>query len=285
MDAKQWTLNNGRSILFANATATLHHTYAKKKPEDHLMPETELFRKAYDRDEVAYGYEPSQPVAECLRQFAGQSDGQVGKQSAGVRTCHALDLGAGAGRDTMALAQAGFHTHAVDLCDRGLQRIADRANELGLRHVTTEVADARGYQIETAKYDFIVGTTILDHIANDDAAALFAQMVGGLSDEGVLYVEVHSTSDPGCDIAPGCHSDAPVSETAAGVVNYFPPGQLLRWVIESDPALRVLDYQERLEWDYTHGPAHQHGKAIVLAVRDGHFPEWYGSPAAFEQKA
>jgi hypothetical protein len=36
-----------------------------------------------------------------------------------------------------------------------------------------------------------------------------------------------------------------------------------------------------LEWDYTHGPEHLHGKAVLLAVRDGWHPDWYGQPAAF----
>ncbi len=74
---------------------------------------TDPFFEPYDRDDVAYGATPSAALNEYLRQIGG--------------TGKALDLGAGAGRDTIALANAGFQVTAVDLSDRGSQRIVERA--------------------------------------------------------------------------------------------------------------------------------------------------------------
>lgn len=233
------------------------------------MPDTsDPFFEPYDREQIAYGAVPSRPLAAYLQQ-AG--DGGP-----------ALDLGAGAGRDTMALAAAGYDVLAVDLSDRGLQRIDQRAGQLQLTsRVQTQVADVREVEIKPNHFAAIVATTVLDHIPAEDAAALWSKMTDGLTDSGVLYVEVHTSEDPGSDLPPGCHSDAPVSETAAAVINYFRPNQLAAWALDPQARLRVLRYEERLEWDYTHGPEHQHGKAVLLTVRAGFHPPWYGQPAAF----
>ena len=229
------------------------------------------FFEPYDRDDVAYGATPSAPLAEYLRQLPG----------GGL----ALDLGAGAGRDTLALAQAGYEVTAVDLSDRGLERIRQRAEAAGVgQRVRTEVGDVRDFDVAANRYNAIAATTVLDHLPADDAVELWKQVTGGLTDRGVLYLEVHTTEDPGSDQQPGCDRDAPVSETASAVINYFAPNQLLGWAADPTSALRVLQYQERQEWDYTHGPEHLHGKAILLAVRQEFYPDWYGQPPAFPRR-
>ena len=229
------------------------------------------FFEPYDRDEIAYGATPSAPLAEYLKQI-----NPIG---------NALDLGAGAGRDTIALANAGMNVTAVDLSERGLQRISHRAIQSGVgERVQTQVGDVRSIEIEPASYDGIVATTVLDHIPHRDAINLWTRITKALTNRGFLYVEVHSTEDPGCDQMPGRDSDAPVSETASAVVNYFTPNRLAQWATDPDAGLRILRYEERLEWDYTHGPEHLHGKAVLLAVRAGAHPCWYGQPSAFPRR-
>ena len=228
------------------------------------------FFEPYDRDDVAYGATPSAALNEYLRQIGG--------------TGKALDLGAGAGRDTIALANAGFQVTAVDLSDRGSQRIVERAQTAGVAElVRTAVGDVRAVDMPPRSYAAIVATTVLDHLPADDALALWRRITAALTDDGMLYVEVHTTEDPGSDQWPGSESDAPVSETASAVINYFAPNQLLAWAVDPAAQLRVLRYEERLEWDYTHGPEHMHGKAVLLAVRKDSYPNWYGQPPAFPQ--
>ena len=233
------------------------------------MPESiDPFFEPYDRDEIAYGDRPSAALEAYLSQAS--CDGL------------ALDLGAGAGRDTLALAAAGFEVTAVDMSQRGLDRIKQRAATQGVaQRVATKQADVRKFDFPCDKFNAIVATTVLDHIPSADAAKVWESMVGALTDQGMLYVEVHTTEDPGSDQQPGCDRDAPVSETAGAVVNYFQPNQLAAWATDPKFDLRILRYEERLEWDYTHGPEHLHGKAVLLAVRANHHFDWYGQPAAF----
>lgn len=233
---------------------------------------TDPFFEAYNRDEIAYGDVPSAPLAEYLSQV----------DCGGT----AIDLGAGAGRDTIALAKTGFHVTAVDLSQRGAERIMQRAKRAGVDgRVQTCVGDVRDQHIAPQSCDAICATTVLDHLPADDAKVVWRRMVAGLRQGGVLYVEVHSTEDPGCDQSPGSESTAPASETADAVINYFAPNQLARWAVDPDSQLRILRYEERLEWDYTHGPEHLHGKAILLAVKSGAHPPWYGQPPAFPRQA
>lgn len=234
------------------------------------MNTQQMFFQAYDRDDVAYGLRPSAELVNCLQQLRP--------------TGRAIDLGAGAGRDTLALAQAGLDVLAVDLSRRGLSRIVERADQRHLRErIETLAADARQVELPPGAYAVIVATTVLCHLPQADGWALWQRMAAAIQSDGIIYAEVHTTEDPGCPVPPGRDNPNPVSETAAAVVHYFEPGELLRWAV-STPALRVLRYEERLEWDYTHGREHQHGKAVLLAVRSDYFPPWYGHPLAFSRR-
>ncbi len=235
-------------------------------------PPSDYFFDAYNRDDIAYGTEPSASLAAYLDQTAGDAK----------HPRRAIDLGAGAGRDTLALAAAGYDVESVDLSERGLARIAERAAQRDLTdRVRTRMADVRHVDFPASHYDAVIATTVLDHIPAADAEQVWQRMCDALCDTGILYVHVHTTEDPGSDQPPGNASREPVSETAGAVINYFRPNQLAAMAIREASNLRILRYEERLEWDYTHGPEHQHGKAMLLAVRSGFHPPWYGQPAAF----
>jgi SAM-dependent methyltransferase len=230
----------------------------------------DLFFDAYNRKDIAYGLTPSTELASYLDQV----------EPAG----RAIDLGAGAGRDTLALARAGLNVLAVDLSDRGLSRIVERGRQMGLSdRIQTLVADAREVPLPPDHYAVVVATTVLCHVPESDGWELWQRMAGAIHSAGVIYAEVHTAEDPGSDQPPGRDNPNPVSETAAAVKHYFQPGELLQWATRT-ASLRVLRYEERLEWDYTHGGEHQHGKAVLLAVRSGYYPPWYGHPIAFPRR-
>lgn len=231
------------------------------------MSANDLFFEPYDREAVAFGSRASAELHSYVSQVRPQG--------------LAIDLGAGAGRDTIALARSGLNVRSYDLSSRGLDRLMERAMRLGLGdRVELFPGDVREAELPRGEASVVVATTVLDHLPVADAKRLWQRMIEALCEVGVIYAEVHTTEDPGSPISPGRENAAPVSETAAAVVHYFAPGELLEWATRSG-ALRVLRYEERLEWDYTHGDEHQHGKAILLAVRSGVHPPWYGHPIAF----
>ena len=89
---------------------------------------TDPFFEPYDRDRIAYGDVPSAPLEAYLHQVDCSG--------------RAIDLGAGAGRDTIALAKAGFEVLAIDLSERGAERIRQRAENAGVgNRVRTRVAN------------------------------------------------------------------------------------------------------------------------------------------------
>ena len=229
------------------------------------------FFEPYDRDDVAYGESPASLVAAFVKQNGGGG--------------RALDLGAGAGRNAIALAKAGYQVTAVDLSQRGLARLDQWAERDGVRdRIETRTADIRSIEIPAASFDAVVAVTVLDHIPPSDATELWTRLAAAVSDNGFLFVEVHTKEDPGYERPLGRCKNAAVSETAGAVINYFDPNQLLSCACAEESNLRVLHYEERHEWDYTHGPEHLHGKAILLAVRRGCYPLWYGQPAAFPRR-
>ncbi|XZE56443.1 class I SAM-dependent methyltransferase [Planctomycetaceae bacterium SH139] len=234
-------------------------------------PKEDPFHDFYDREQPAYGLKPSSELDQYLAQCKPRG--------------RALDLGAGAGRDTLALARAGLEVTSVDLSAQGLRLIGLRADESGFgARVTTEHCDVREFDFPTEHYEVIVATTVLDHLPPPDANVVWEKILGALTPTGTLYLEVHTTDDPGCDGCTSTSPQAPVSETAQWVINYYARGQLLHMAAASGK-LRVLRYEERYEWDYTHGPEHKHAKAILLATTAAADPAWYGHPAAFPRHA
>ncbi len=167
---------------------------------------------------------------------------------------------------------------------RAFRRIDELADELQLSNrIKTRVTDIRELSFPVGRLVVVVATTVLDHIPADDFPGVWDRIERSLATDGFIYAEVHTTEDPGCTQSPGAESSLPISETASAVQHYFGPGELLLLATKSK-RLRVLYYQRRQEWDYTHGAPHHHGKAILCAVPRGFYPAWYGYPLAFPRR-
>lgn len=223
--------------------------------------QAERFDRVYGKNDQTYGNEPS---AELIR-FVDQCLRGGGR---------ALDLAAGLGRDTLALARRGLRVIAVDVSETGLRSLAEHSQVQGLAdRVEVVVEDITAYDYPRGAFDVIVATTAFDHIPRAACRALIPRIALALTGRGVLYAEVHTTEDPGSPTGFGHELNAPVSETADAIAHYFEPNELLKLLAEN---LRIVHYEERREWDHTHGRPHVHGKAIALAVPKSAHPPYRG---------
>src|SRR5262245_29726773 len=126
------------------------------------------FDRVYRANEQTYGAQPSlelvRYVDQCLP--AGGSG---------------LDLAAGLGRDTLALAERGFAMTAVDVAEEGLRHLATVARERGLAdRVAVVMQDMADYDYPMDALDVIVATTALDHIERDKCLAILPKVAAAL---------------------------------------------------------------------------------------------------------
>ena len=204
----------------------------------------ELFDTAYEREVEVFGAAPSGPLMQYVTTAA--------------MTGAALDIGAGLGRNALALASAGFRVTAVDRSRSGVRRLAERAEHAGLGdRVDARAADIREMSLGTDQYDVIVAATVIDHMSLDDATALLPVLHEALRDDGAIYIDVLTTDDPGCS------GVGQASEFVAAIEHYFAPNEL--------PGLaarywRIACYLEQREHDTTHGAPHDHVKAKLLGL-------------------
>lgn len=82
-----------------------------------------------------------------------------------------LDVGCGAGNNTIRLRQTARHDFDVDLLDLSapmLERAADRVGKVNSGSVRTVQADFRTADLAEGSYDVIVAAAVLHHLRDDD---------------------------------------------------------------------------------------------------------------------
>jgi len=122
----------------------------------------------------------------------------------------ALDVGCGAGREAIFLAQQGFKTIGVDASPKALAIAAARAVEAGVS-VDWRCADVRALPLENNTVDFVNDRGCFHHFGDDDSRA-YAREIGRVLKRG------------GCFLLRGCRKSdmppfVPITETA--VKEYF----------------------------------------------------------------
>jgi ubiquinone/menaquinone biosynthesis C-methylase UbiE len=100
----------------------------------------------------------------------------------------AVDLGAGTGFVTMALAPKVTSVLAVDISAAMTESLAKNAAEGGLVNVTTEVADLTTFQLPEGSVDLVVSSYVLHHLLDPGKKALVQQAVRWLRPGGRLVI-------------------------------------------------------------------------------------------------
>ena len=99
-----------------------------------------------------------------------------------------VDLGAGTGFVTMALAPLVSRVLAVDLSAAMASSLASRAAAQGLDHVSTQVSDIKDFQLPPASIDIVVSSYALHHLAHADKRAVVARAAQWLRPGGRLVI-------------------------------------------------------------------------------------------------
>lgn len=82
-----------------------------------------------------------------------------------------LDVGCGAGNNTLRLRESAGHDFDVDLLDLSapmLERAADRVREVNSGAIRTVQADFRSAELSESSYDVIVAAAVLHHLRDDE---------------------------------------------------------------------------------------------------------------------
>jgi ubiquinone/menaquinone biosynthesis C-methylase UbiE len=99
-----------------------------------------------------------------------------------------VDLGAGTGFVTTALAPLVSWVVTVDVSSAMAAALTERAAEDGLRNVSAEVKDLREFQLPAASVDLVVSSYALHHLSNRDKRVLVAQAARWLRPGGRLVI-------------------------------------------------------------------------------------------------
>jgi tRNA (cmo5U34)-methyltransferase len=103
-----------------------------------------------------------------------------------------LDIGCGAGNNTLRLRQATGHDFDVDLVDLSapmLQRAAERVGEVNSGTIRTVQADFRTADLPESSYNVMVAAAVLHHLRNDeDWLAAFRKIYQLLAPGGSVWI-------------------------------------------------------------------------------------------------
>jgi ubiquinone/menaquinone biosynthesis C-methylase UbiE len=99
-----------------------------------------------------------------------------------------VDLGAGTGFVTTALAPKVASVLAVDISAAMAKSLGEKAAESGLVNVATEVADLTGFDLPPASADLLVTNYALHHLVDAEKRALVARSLQWLRPGGRLVI-------------------------------------------------------------------------------------------------
>src|SRR6516162_1227791 len=118
----------------------------------------------------------------------GQVLDELIRQSGPKPTDACVDLGAGTGFVTTALAPLVSSVLAVDISASMSASLAERAARDGLRNVSAEVCDLREFGLPPASVDLVVSSYALHHLPDPEKRALVARAARWLRPGGRLVI-------------------------------------------------------------------------------------------------
>ena len=159
-----------------------------------------------------------------------------------------LDVGAGVGRNTLALARLGHPVDAIELTPGFAQKlaIAAEAEELPVRVIQGNVLDPM-LQMETAYYKFAVVAEVVSHFrAMNQVRLLLSKMGDALQSGGLLLFSTFLTKD-------GYEPDDAARELSQTAWSYIMTRSELHAAMKGLP-LEILSDESVFEYEHQHLP-------------------------------
>jgi tellurite methyltransferase len=175
----------------------------------------------------------------------------------------ALDIGSGEGRNTLLLAQYGYHVHAVDYSAQGIRKLEKFVQAHNLHNIRYSIEDARMIKLESNSYSAIVAVTLLDHMTEEEGKKVASSLLSSLKPGGFIYIETFTIHDPAANLAMSKEEGQNISETAPFVKHFFEENELSSWFSE----LKIILYEEIVKYDDSHGEPHYHGLARLIGTK------------------
>jgi SAM-dependent methyltransferase len=135
----------------------------------------EFWNERYSASDLVYGKAPNEFLASMADRFPSSG--------------HALDIGAGEGRNALFLASRGFDVVAVDQSQAGLKKAQQLAEERRLT-LHTRTADLQEFDAEQDSFDVI--TSIFCHLPAVLRAAMHKRLSHWLKPGGVFLLEAYA---------------------------------------------------------------------------------------------
>jgi SAM-dependent methyltransferase len=112
-----------------------------------------------------------------------------------LRPGTALDLGCGAGGDTIWLARRGWQVTAVDIAPTAVERVRDRAGELGLADRVAAVRHDLADTFPAGRFD-LVSAQYFQTPLPLDRSRILRTAAGALRPDGLLLIVDHGSTAP-----------------------------------------------------------------------------------------
>jgi SAM-dependent methyltransferase len=112
-----------------------------------------------------------------------------------ARHCRSVyDLGCGAGRHTLFLAQQGFSVSASDLSSSAIEQTRARLGQAGVEASLSRL-DMRDWPFEDGSFDAVVAFNVVYHALREEVESILAQVRRTLRPGGLLLITFKSTQD------------------------------------------------------------------------------------------
>lgn len=103
-------------------------------------------------------------------------------------TDEVVDLGCGSGQVSLPAAAVAHHVHGVDISERMVTRLLERARAAGLANVTAEATPLERLRLEPRSVDVVLSNYVLHHLSDRAKAEVARAAYGWLRPGGRLVI-------------------------------------------------------------------------------------------------